>query len=113
MATRTRCSPAQLALAWLIAKGKDIVPIPGTKRVKYVEENAGAASVELTKADIEELESTFTRDAAAGDRYTESMGRLVDRVWLVGGQLSTYIRRAVGRLLPPSALCEAAPHHRR
>jgi len=79
MATRTRCSPAQLALAWLLAKGKDIVPIPGTKRVKYVEENAGAASVELTKADIEELESTFTRDAAAGDRYTESMGRLVDR----------------------------------
>jgi aryl-alcohol dehydrogenase-like predicted oxidoreductase len=74
-----RCTPAQLALAWLLAKGNDIVPIPGTKRVKYVEENAAAANVRLTRADIEELESTFTFDAAAGDRYNESMGRLVDR----------------------------------
>src|SRR5438105_8346117 len=79
IASRKRCAPAQLALAWLLAKGKDIVPIPGTKRVKYVEENAGAASVQLTKAEVEELESTFTPDAAAGARYNEAMGRLVDR----------------------------------
>ena len=66
-------------LAWLLAKGHDIVPIPGTKRVKYVEENVAAVSIELTKAEVEELETTFTRDAAAGDRYNEAMGRLVDR----------------------------------
>ena len=79
MASSKRCTPAQLALAWLLAKGKDIVPIPGTKRVKYVEENAGVATVQLTKAEVEELESTFTPDAAAGERYNEAMGRLVDR----------------------------------
>jgi aryl-alcohol dehydrogenase-like predicted oxidoreductase len=79
MASRKRCTPAQLALAWLLAKGDDIVPIPGTKRVKYVEENAGAIDITLTKAEVEELEATFKPDAAAGDRYTEAMGRLVDR----------------------------------
>ena len=72
-------TPAQVALAWLLAKGKDIVPIPGTKRVKYIEENAAAANVHLTTAELEELEATFTPHAAAGDRYTEAMGRLVDR----------------------------------
>jgi aryl-alcohol dehydrogenase-like predicted oxidoreductase len=79
MAGRKRCTPAQLALAWLLAKGHDIVPIPGTKRVKYVEENVAAASIELTKPEVDELEATFTPDAAAGDRYNEAMGRLVDR----------------------------------
>jgi aryl-alcohol dehydrogenase-like predicted oxidoreductase len=78
MAGRKRCTPAQLALAWLLAKGPDVVPIPGTKRVKYVEENVAAASIELTKADVDELEATFTPDAAAGDRR-RAMGRLVDR----------------------------------
>jgi aryl-alcohol dehydrogenase-like predicted oxidoreductase len=79
MAARKRCTPAQLALAWLLAKGDDIVPIPGTKRAKYVEENAGAIDITLTKAEVEELEATFKPDAAAGDRYNEAMGRLVDR----------------------------------
>ena len=79
MAGRKRCTPAQLALAWLLAKGPDIVPIPGTKRVKYVEENVAAAGIELTKVEVDELEATFTPDAAAGDRYNEAMGRLVDR----------------------------------
>ena len=79
MAASKRCTPAQLALAWLLAKGNDIVPIPGTKRVKYVEENAAAASIQLTKAEVDELETTFTPAAAAGDRYNEAMGRLVDR----------------------------------
>ncbi len=78
MAGRKRCTPAQLALAWLLAKGSDIVPIPGTKRVKYVEENVAAASIELKKQEVDELEATFTPDAAAGDRYNEAMGRLVD-----------------------------------
>ena len=74
-----RCTPAQLALAWLLAKGRDIVPIPGTKRVKYVEENAAAADIALSAADVQELEQTFTPDAAIGDRYNESMARLIDR----------------------------------
>jgi aryl-alcohol dehydrogenase-like predicted oxidoreductase len=73
------CTPAQLALAWLLAKGDDIVPIPGTKRVKYVEENAGAADLRLSQSEIDELESTFTPDAAAGARYNQAMSRLVDR----------------------------------
>ena len=73
------CTPAQLALAWLLAKGKDIAPIPGTKRVKYVEENAAAASITLSKGEVDDLESTFMIDAVAGERYNEAMGRLVDR----------------------------------
>ena len=79
MATHRRCTPAQPALAWLLAKGSDIIPIPGTKRVKYVEENVAAADIELTEAEVGELEATFTPDAAAGDRYNEAMGGLVDR----------------------------------
>jgi len=73
------CTPAQLALAWLLAKGDDIVPIPGTKRVKYVEENVGAVEIRLSQSEIDEIESTFTRDAPAGARYTQAMSRLVDR----------------------------------
>jgi aryl-alcohol dehydrogenase-like predicted oxidoreductase len=73
------CTPAQLALAWLLAKGEDIVPIPGTKRVKYVEENVGAGDIHLSKSEIDELESTFTLEAAAGARYTEAMSRLIDK----------------------------------
>jgi aryl-alcohol dehydrogenase-like predicted oxidoreductase len=72
------CTPAQLALAWLLSKGTDIVPIPGTKRVKYVEENVGAADIALSPSDVDEIESTFTPDAPAGARYTQAMSRLVD-----------------------------------
>ncbi len=74
----SRCTPAQLALAWLLAKGPDIVPIPGTKRVNYVEENAAAAAIDLSAAEVQQLESTFTPQAAAGNRYNEAMARLVD-----------------------------------
>jgi aryl-alcohol dehydrogenase-like predicted oxidoreductase len=73
------CTPAQVALAWLLAKGDDIVPIPGTKRVKYVEENVAAADIRLSQSEIDELESTFTHDAPAGARYNQAMGRLIDR----------------------------------
>ena len=80
MASRRHCTPAQLALAWLLAKGTDIVPIPGTKRQKYVEENAGAASIALSAADVAELEAMFPSEAIAGDRgYNEAMARLVDK----------------------------------
>jgi len=73
------CTTAQLALAWLLAKGSDIVPIPGTKRVKYVEENAAAADIVLSAAEVAELEQTFAPDAPVGERYNEAMARLIDR----------------------------------
>jgi len=78
MAERKRCTPAQLALAWLLAKGNDIVPIPGTKRQKYVEENAAAVDVELTTAELSEVELMFPPNAVAGDRYNEQMARFID-----------------------------------
>ena len=74
-----RCTPAQLALAWLLAKGHGIVPIPGTKRVRYVEENVPAADIRLSQSEVDELESTFTRDAPAGARYNQAMSRLIDK----------------------------------
>ena len=69
----------QLALAWLLAQGGDIVPIPGTKRRKYLEENAGAADVTLTQDDLRRIEEAMPRGSAAGERYTEEMMRAVGR----------------------------------
>jgi aryl-alcohol dehydrogenase-like predicted oxidoreductase len=66
------CTASQLALAWLLAQGGDIVPIPGTKRVRYLEENAGALDVRLTRADLASLEAAFPKNAAAGTRYSEA-----------------------------------------
>lgn len=63
------CTPGQLALAWVLAQGDDIVPIPGTKRVRYLEENVGAVAVELTTDDLAALEAAVPRDAVAGERY--------------------------------------------
>jgi aryl-alcohol dehydrogenase-like predicted oxidoreductase len=62
-------TPAQIALAWLLAKGRDVVPIPGTKRVRHVEENAAAVDVELSDEDLRELDRIAPVGAAAGDRY--------------------------------------------
>jgi aryl-alcohol dehydrogenase-like predicted oxidoreductase len=62
---------SQVALAWLLAKGDDVVPIPGTKRVRYLEENAGADDVQLTAEDLRSLEEAFPVGAAAGDRYPD------------------------------------------
>jgi len=72
-------TPGQLALAWLLAQGGDIVPIPGTKRRKYLEENAGASGVELTGEDLRRIEEAMPRGSAAGERYTEEMMRAVGR----------------------------------
>jgi aryl-alcohol dehydrogenase-like predicted oxidoreductase len=69
LAREKRVTPSQLALAWVLAQGDDIVPIPGTKHVKYLEENAAAAHVALTRQELERLESTFPVGATAGDRY--------------------------------------------
>ena len=62
-------TPGQLALAWVLAQGDDVVPIPGTKRVKYLEENVATASVELTDKDLARLDEAVPRDAVVGDRY--------------------------------------------
>ena len=64
-------TPSQIALAWVLGRGDDIVPIPGTKRRSYLEENAGAVEVELTDEDLEQLEQAFPQGAAAGDRYPD------------------------------------------
>jgi aryl-alcohol dehydrogenase-like predicted oxidoreductase len=72
------CTPPQLALAWALAKGGDIVPIPGTKRQRYVEENVGAAALPLTAADVSELEALFPIGSAAGTRYPAESMKLLD-----------------------------------
>jgi aryl-alcohol dehydrogenase-like predicted oxidoreductase len=64
-------TPSQLALAWLLRQGDDIVPIPGTKRVRYVEENLAAADIELTAEDLARIEEAAPRGAAAGERYAD------------------------------------------
>lgn len=71
LAHKKGCSPAQLSIAWLLAKGTDIVPIPGTKRLKYLQENVGAVDVELAPDDIVELERAIEALPVAGERYTE------------------------------------------
>jgi len=79
LATRKQCTPAQLALAWVLAQGEDIVPIPGTKRRAYLEENVAALGVNLTRADLAELDAAAPRGAAAGQRYPESAMQAVNR----------------------------------
>ena len=73
MAIARGCSASQLALAWVMAQGDHIFPIPGTKRVKYLEENVGAMTVELTKKDLEEIDDIAPKNAASGMRYPEAM----------------------------------------
>ena len=74
LARARECTPAQLALAWVLAQGDDIVPIPGTKRRTYLEQNVAAAQVQLTPADLEALDQvTPPRGKAAGDRYHPTM----------------------------------------
>jgi aryl-alcohol dehydrogenase-like predicted oxidoreductase len=72
------CTASQLALAWVLAQGSDIVPIPGTKRRKYLEENVGAESLKLTKEDLRKIDEVFPAEAAAGGRYPEHMMALVN-----------------------------------
>jgi aryl-alcohol dehydrogenase-like predicted oxidoreductase len=77
MAAEKKCTPAQLALAWVLAKGKDVVPIPGTKRRKYLDENLAALEISLTAADFARLDGIAPPGVAAGARYPdEYMNRL-------------------------------------
>jgi aryl-alcohol dehydrogenase-like predicted oxidoreductase len=79
MAVKKGITAPQLALAWLLAKGQDIVPIPGTKRRRYLEENVAAADTRLSEHDVADLELAFAPDAGVGARYPEEMARLVDK----------------------------------
>jgi aryl-alcohol dehydrogenase-like predicted oxidoreductase len=79
LAAKKKCKPAQLALAWVLAQGDDMIPIPGTKRRKYLEENVGALSVELTPDDLAELDDAAPAGVAAGERYPEQSMKAVNR----------------------------------
>ncbi len=79
IAREKSCTPSQLALAWVLAQGEDIIPIPGTKRRKYLEEDAAAAEVALTADDLRRLNEVFPQGAAAGPRYPEHMMKMVGR----------------------------------
>jgi aryl-alcohol dehydrogenase-like predicted oxidoreductase len=79
IAREKHCTPAQLALAWVLAQGDNIVPIPGTKRRKYLQENVGALNVLLTSEDLARIEEAAPKGAFAGSRYPEAMSRLLGR----------------------------------
>ncbi len=79
IADRKGVKPGQLALAWVLAQGKDVVPIPGTKRRKYLEENAAAAGLQLSPEEIAELEAAIPQDEIVGERYTAANLRAIDR----------------------------------
>jgi aryl-alcohol dehydrogenase-like predicted oxidoreductase len=79
IARKKGCKPSQLALAWVLAQGNDIVPIPGTKRRKYLEENVGAIELKLTNEDLRRIDEVFPPEAAAGGRYPENMMAMVNK----------------------------------
>ncbi len=79
IAKEKECTPAQLALAWLLAKGEEIIPIPGTKRAKRVSENAKAVEIELSSQDLQRIEKVMPLDAAAGSRYPEALMKTLNR----------------------------------
>jgi aryl-alcohol dehydrogenase-like predicted oxidoreductase len=71
LAVEKECTTSQLALSWLLAQGRDVIPIPGTKRVKYLEENVGALEVQLSDAELQEINDIFPAGAASGARYAD------------------------------------------
>jgi aryl-alcohol dehydrogenase-like predicted oxidoreductase len=79
IATQKNCTPAQLALAWLLAQGEDVIPIPGTKQRKRLEENLGAVEVELSEDDLQRIEEIAPLGVAAGTRYPEAIMHTVNR----------------------------------
>jgi aryl-alcohol dehydrogenase-like predicted oxidoreductase len=79
VAKQKRCTPSQLALAWLLAQGDDLVPIPGTKRVQYLEENVGALDVQLSADDLRRIDEIAPQGVAAGSRYSEGGMATVNR----------------------------------
>jgi aryl-alcohol dehydrogenase-like predicted oxidoreductase len=79
LARAKECTPGQLALAWVLSRGQDVVPIPGTKRMKYLEENLGALNVRLTADDLAQIDAGLPPGAATGERYPERAMQAIDR----------------------------------
>ncbi|MHB1221121.1 MAG: aldo/keto reductase [Gammaproteobacteria bacterium] len=79
MAAKKGCTPAQMSLAWVLAKSNNIIPIPGTKREKYLEENVEAMKLELSGAEVEALDELFAPEKIAGDRYTAEGLKSLDK----------------------------------
>jgi len=79
LAKEKGATPAQLALAWMLAQGEDLVPIPGTKRVRYLEDNLGALRVNLTESDRKKISERLAQIPVVGERYTPEMMALVQR----------------------------------
>jgi len=79
IAARKGGTPAQIALAWLLHKGPDIVPIPGTKRRRYLEENVGAINVQLSAEEMAQLDAALPPEKVAGPRYNAKQMAMVDR----------------------------------
>jgi aryl-alcohol dehydrogenase-like predicted oxidoreductase len=77
LAAQKGCTPAQFALAWVLAQGNDVIPIPGTKRVRYLEDNMAALTVQLSKSDLQEADARLRQMAVTGERYTPEMMTLV------------------------------------
>ncbi len=78
MAKAKNITPSQLALAWVLAQGEDIVPIPGTKHIEYLQENRAAIDIKFTKVELENIDKVFRKDAAIGTRYPEQMMKFVN-----------------------------------
>ena len=79
LAAQKGVTAGQLALAWVMAQGEDIVPIPGTKHRKYLEENVAAVQIQLTEQELAEIEEIMPKGVASGSRYPESMMKLINR----------------------------------
>ncbi len=78
MAKTKSCTPAQLALAWVLAQGEDIIPIPGTKKRKYLEENVAAIDLKLTATDLANIGALIHRYPVLGERYSEGALKLIN-----------------------------------
>ena len=79
LAKEKNCTPAQLAIAWVLAQGEDIIPIPGTKKRKYLQENAGAVDIELAESDLQQIDELLVKYPNVGARYTDASLKLVNK----------------------------------
>ena len=79
LAAKKNCTPARYALAWVLAQGNDVIPIPGTKRLRYLEDNMGAVAVRLTEQDLKETDDRFREVAVSGQRYSPEMMALLQQ----------------------------------
>jgi aryl-alcohol dehydrogenase-like predicted oxidoreductase len=79
LAAAKGCTPSQLALAWVLAQGQDIVPIPGTKRIKYLDDNLAAINVRLTREELAQIDALLPLGATSGERYHAQAMKAIDR----------------------------------